>query len=110
MHNSGNDTVYIAGKAQMARHPEMCRIGVCSGTPILKEGWNLFSAMQGELANDIYASLIQFLNETQASKYDSETDAWMIPLVDLNERMILEAQKLHRGNPSKSTMKYSKYC
>ncbi len=103
-----NDTVYIAYKEPLNQHPQKCRIGVCVGTPVLDTGWRLFSYAKGEYADEIYADILKTLNDVRGTNYDSENEAWVLPINGL-DGMIVAAVKLLRARyPDKFQMQYFK--
>jgi hypothetical protein len=87
-----NDIVYIAYKEPMNQHPQKCRIGVCAGMPVLDEGWRLFSFARGEYADKIYSDILGSLNDVGGTNYDSENEAWLLPINGLDRLLAAEAK------------------
>lgn len=119
------DTVYVAYKEPLEQHPQIGRVGICNGTPILEKGWSLFSYMTGEDAETIFSSLVEDLNKVQESQkeipevqkqilgmppvHDADKDFWRLPIKVLDGWMLSAEKLLHIGNNTKSTMWYVKH-
>ena len=99
-----HDTIYVAYKEPFEQHPQIGRVGICNGTPILEKGWGLFSYMTGEDAETIFSSLIKDLNEVQEAQkeipeeqkqilgmldvHDADKDFWRLPIRVLDGWML----------------------
>lgn len=121
-----HDTVYVAYKEPMEQHPQIGRVGICNGTPILEDGWSLYSYMTGENAEDIYSSVMKEIHEINASHknipeeesrllgmlpfYDAENDFCRILIKFLDGLMISAEHLLHIGDNTKTEMQYFPVC
>lgn len=94
-----NNVVYIAGKAPLTQHQDECRICVCRigsgfcGEPGLEAGWNLFSKLETEKADQVYDGVVKALKEGGA-RYDAQRNIWTIPLVEADKLMTSQAASL----------------
>ena len=88
-----NTTVYTAVKAPTTQHPQKCRIGVCNGTPVLEEGWILYSSLITENADEIHARVMGILNDVRETNYDAGNAAWMIPIAILDKWMKRDGER-----------------
>ena len=99
-----NNTVYIACKTPITQHPELCRIGMCSGTPTLGIGWNLFSSITSDDAEQIHSNMLESLDTVRNTNYDAANDAWMLLATVLDKWMTSRASLL------KSEFQHQQYC
>ena len=99
-----NDTVYTAIMSPAGQHPSKCRIGVCSGTPILESGWILHSSLITGNAERIYAEIIELLNSLRKQNYDAENDAWMVPINALDKWMTSCEKRLRMRTSQQTTI------
>lgn len=89
-----NDTIYIAVKMPMTTHPQKCRIGVCKGTPVVDNGWQLFSYVVSSDADNIYSEVINTIIDVKNTNFDFKDDAWLLPANSLDKLMILVSSSL----------------
>ena len=104
-----NTTVYTAFKAPIAQHPQKCRIGVCDGTPILDDGWVLYSSLITENADRICSEVTKSLNEVRETNYDAESDAWMITVACLDKWMTSSEELIQISSSNKHPMQYFRH-
>lgn len=104
-----NDTVYTAVKAPMTQHPQKCRIGVCNGTPVLEDDWLLYSSLITEYADKIFAEVNDTLNDVRATNFDTENNAWMIPIAVLDRWMTANEELFQIRYSNKHQMQYVRH-
>ena len=105
---ANNDTVYLAYKKSLNRHPQECRIGICGGTPVLDAGWHLFSYVKGEYADEIYTDILKSLNDLRETNFDLNDAAWLLPINGLDGMLAVEAKLLRARYPDMPPMLYFK--
>ena len=84
-----NDTIYVAVKLPITTHPQKCRIGVCEGMPTIDDGWQLFSYVVSNDADNIYSNVIDTIIDVKETNFDLENKAWILPANSLDKLMIL---------------------
>ena len=70
-----NDTIYVAVKLPITTHPQKCRIGVCEGMPTIDDGWQLFSYVVSNDADNIYSNVIDTIIDVKETNFDLENKA-----------------------------------
>ena len=89
-----NDTIYVAVKLPITTHPQKCRIGVCEGMPTIADGWQLFSYVVSNDADNIYSNVIDTIIDVKETNFDLENKAWILPANSLDKLMILVSSSL----------------
>ena len=103
-----NTTVYTAVKAPTTQHPQKCRIGVCNGTPVLEDGWILYSSLITGNAEDIHTRVMKMLNDVRKTNYDAENDAWLIQISVLDYWMKTDCE-IYK-TPDNQQAQYFRHC